>query len=231
MNIVELQTVGSTNDYAKELAKKGAASGLTVWAHEQTAGRGRQGNAWVSIPGNLFMTMVLRPRADATNVGQLSFLCAVALANVLSGLAPKGTEISLKWPNDLLINRKKAAGILIETEGHASWAVAGIGVNITSAPENAVCLRDIGVDCTAGDVLESLVREILRLFAEWEEGGFGSIRKAWLQRAYRLNEEITARLPKETLKGIFKGIDETGALLLQLPDGTLKAINSGEVFL
>lgn len=233
-NIIRLKTVDSTNTYAKALAKEGAASGTVVCAEEQTAGRGRQGNSWVSIPGNLLMSIVLRPRIKASDIGQLSFLSAVALANVLENVLPSAAKLELKWPNDVLINDKKAAGILIETEGHGEsslWVVVGIGVNITHAPPNAVCLYDLGVKTYgAEEILEMLVKQMLGLVAVWEQDGFASIRHAWLKRAYRLGETIMARLPQETLTGVFEGLDAAGALLLRASDGSQRIINSGEVY-
>jgi BirA family biotin operon repressor/biotin-[acetyl-CoA-carboxylase] ligase len=232
MKIIELKKTDSTNDHAKQLAREGAASGTVVWAHEQTAGRGRQGNTWVSIPGNLFMSMIIRPQISAEHFGQLSFLSAVALANVLEKIIPALAQINLKWPNDLLINQKKAAGILIETEGKAPWAVVGIGVNVSSAPPGAISLSDIGVKThSAREILELLAQEMQVLVQAWEKTGFAPIRAAWLERAYKHGEEITARLPKETLKGIFKGIDPAGALQLQMTNGIVKTINSAEVFI
>lgn len=213
--IVELQTVDSTNDHAKALARKGAAHGTVVWAHAQTAGRGRQGNDWVSIPGNLFMTMIV-PR-DITG---LPFLVAVALANVIPA------DVRLKWPNDAILNGKKIAGILIETESGANWAVVGIGVNITHAPEGAVSLSEAGINTTARALMEKISAEISRLQGE----DFSTIRAAWLKRAWKLGEEITARLPQEKIAGVFEGLDETGALLLRV-GGALRTINSGEVFI
>ncbi len=228
MNLIELEAIGSTNDHAKELARQGAASGTVVWAHAQSAGKGRQGNTWVSIPGNLFMTMILRPRAGVAVLGQLSFLTAVALAETLEALVP---DVRVKWPNDVLVGGFKTAGILIETEGNAGWAVVGIGVNITSAPPGAMSLKQAGVETTARQVLEALVARIEARVDAWEAGGFEGIRADWLARAHRRGAEITARLPKETLTGIFDGIDATGALQLRLADGAIRTINSGEVYL
>lgn len=232
LNIIELGTTGSTNDDAKKLAKDGAAARTVVWAHTQTAGRGRQGNSWVSAPGNLFMSLILRPKAGAADIGQLAFLAAVALANVLETVVPASVKINLKWPNDLLLNHKKAAGILIETEGKMDWVVVGIGVNVTHAPEGAVSLYDLGIRShDAGRLLELLVQEMLALLQQWEKHGFEDIRQAWLRRAYKLGENITARFPRETLSGVFTGIDPAGALQLLLPDGAVKTMNSGEVFI
>jgi BirA family biotin operon repressor/biotin-[acetyl-CoA-carboxylase] ligase len=232
MKIIELKTVDSTNDYAKELAGKGAASGTVVWAHAQTAGRGRQGNVWTSLPGNLFMSIIVRPQVSGDKLGQLSFLSAVALADVLEKIMPATAKISLKWPNDLLINGKKAAGILIETEGRAAWAVIGVGLNISNAPPGAISLHDVGVkDHDAGQIIKLLAKGIQSLLQAWEKDGFEPIRQSWLKRAHKITEEITARLPKETLTGIFKGIDPSGALQLQMANGAVKTINSAEVFI
>ena len=116
LSLIELESTGSTNDHAKQLARNGYPHGTVVWAHQQTAGRGRQGNSWISIPGNLFMTMILRPDKNAALSGQLSFVAAVALAETLKEWLPPTVQIALKWPNDLLLNGKKAAGILLESE-------------------------------------------------------------------------------------------------------------------
>ncbi|MBU6474387.1 MAG: biotin--[acetyl-CoA-carboxylase] ligase [Alphaproteobacteria bacterium] len=234
LSLVALRTVGSTNDHARNLARNGHPAGVVVWAHEQTAGRGRQGNGWVSNAGNLFMTIILRPQVNAAQIGQLSLLAGVALANVLADIVPPEHDIRLKWPNDLFIGGKKAAGILVETESQGAlqvpWVVVGIGVNIKHAPENAASLADAGVEAEAGQVLEGLAAEIMKLAAAWEKDGFAAIRAAWLKRAYKLGETITARLPRETLTGIFEDLDATGALLLADAAGKRHVINTGEVF-
>lgn len=225
--LIELETVGSTNDYARDLARQGAAAGTVVWAHEQTAGRGRQGNSWVGLPGNLFMTMIVRPEVNTAQLGQLSLLSGVALANVLEKLMPP-SDLRLKWPNDLYLNGKKLAGILVETESaQKPWAVIGVGVNIVDAPEGAASLAGTGL--AAKQVLERLAVEITALIAQWEKSGFVSIRANWMKRAWKLGEQINARLPKETLTGIFDGLDDTGALLLTV-NGRQQVINTGEVF-
>ena len=235
LSLIELESIGSTNDHARQLAKNGYPSGVVVWAHEQTAGRGRQGNSWVSSPGNLFMSMILRPHVNIAQIGQLGLLTGVALANVLESFMPIAVDIRLKWPNDLYLNGKKAGGILVETESQGMlgvpWAVVGIGLNITSAPEGAICLKDVGVKAyRAEHVLEFLAKEMLIVIKQWEKVGFEPIREAWLKRAYKLGETITARLPKETVTGVFEGLDKTGALLLTDADGRSHLINTGEVF-
>jgi len=235
MSIVELQTVGSTNTYARDLAKDGAAPFTIVWGHEQTAGRGRQGNTWVSNRGNLFMTVVLRPNIAAPLTGQLSFIAAVALAETLKALLPQAVKINLKWPNDVLLNGKKAAGILLESEisgdGPVDWVVVGMGVNVAHAPTAAICLRDLGLESLEpGQVLEKLALRLKSIYEVWQKNGFAPIREEWLRYSHATGTVINVRLPKETLTGKFMGIDAQGALQLELPDGTTKNIASGEVF-
>src|SRR5262249_54444588 len=158
-------------------------SGVIIWAHEQTAGRGRQGNSWVSLPGNLFMTIILRPTVNVAQIGQLSLLIGVALSNVLGTFVPAVNDIRLKWPNDIYINGKKAGGILIETESQGMlqvpWSVVGIGLNIVDAPEGAISLADVGVTTyEAGHLVEFLSKEINMLVKQWEKKGFAEIREA-----------------------------------------------------
>lgn len=235
MNLVELDTVGSTNDHAKTLARNGYPHGTIVLAHEQTAGRGRQGNAWTSLIGNLFTTFILRPQVTAAMTGQLSFVAAVALCETLREILPPAASVGLKWPNDVFVNVRKVAGILLEAEADGvrpvSWVVVGIGVNITAAPEEAICLNELGVSLTARQLLEKLSAKMDALYAVWSQKGFEPIRQAWLDHAINVGKEIRVRLPKDNFQGKFIGIDKTGSLQIELADGTKRLIASGEVFL
>lgn len=231
--IIELPTVGSTNDHAKALAKSGYPEGTLVFAHEQTAGRGRQGNQWVSQKGNVFMSLVLRPQVVAMQMGQLSFLCALALARTMQELS-SSLPVALKWPNDLLIDGKKAAGILLETETNGvrpvPWIVAGIGVNLAHGPEGATSLKDMGVQIEPRAFIEKLIHHISALYEEWKAQGFAPIQKDWMALAHNLGKEISVRLPRETLRGVFHGIDAQGALELETENGKRHLISSGEVY-
>ncbi len=234
-NLIELASVGSTNDHAKGLAKNGYPHGTVVWAHEQTAGRGRQGNEWASLTGNLFTTIILRPNMNATLTGQLSFLAAVALAETFQEILPQNVQIGLKWPNDVYLNGKKAAGILLETESDGvrpvNWIIIGMGVNVVVAPEGAVCLKEFGVDIDAKKLLDKVITRVLSLYGIWIKKGFDPVRLAWTHYAINLGKEIQVRLPKENFSGKFLGIDKTGALQLEMQDGSKKLIASGEVYL
>ncbi len=231
-NIIELETIDSTNTYAKKLASEGAANGTVVWAHEQTAGRGRQSNTWESPVGNLYMSLILHPEVDTQYIGQLAFLSAVALLNVLEDMLPKSIDINLKWPNDILIDNQKLAGILIESDSVEKWVVVGIGVNIASAPIGCAALSDIGYHpCTTEDLMQKLTNEFGKLMQQWQNEGFGDIRERWLSHAYNISKEIVVKVGNNIVIGMFRGIDESGNLLLEPSDGSLQRINSAEVFL
>ncbi len=136
--LVLLKSVGSTNDFTSGLAEKGFPHGTVVIAEEQTQGRGRFGRPWVSPPGNIYMSILLRDIADAP---QLTPLVPAACASALKRLT--GIPVGIKSPNDLMINERKLGGILIETRAGAGgirYAVVGIGINVNAAPEGAISL-------------------------------------------------------------------------------------------
>ncbi|MDP2205507.1 MAG: biotin--[acetyl-CoA-carboxylase] ligase [Alphaproteobacteria bacterium] len=231
-----LAQTGSTNDDAKALARLGAAEGSIVQALCQTAGRGRQGNQWMSEPGNLYMSMILRPQVSAAQSGQLSFLAAVALAQTVQALLPPTADIALKWPNDLLIDGRKAAGILLETEsasgkGFIDWLVLGMGLNLRHAPTGAISLLEAGAEnIDVAAARDFLAGNVLTLYRCWQQEGFSAIRSAWLERAAHLGRTIRVRLPGEDFHAVFDGIDAQGALEITMEGGAKRVIASGEVF-
>ncbi len=230
-HLIELQETESTNDHAKSLAREGAVEGTIVWTHRQTAGRGRQGNAWVSFDGNLYMTLILRPEGRAGQMGQLSFVAALALAETLKPFLPPQAVVSLKWPNDLLLNGKKAAGILLETEGDKNnWVVIGMGVNVEASPDGATSMRSLGATADKKEVMEKLYTKLMSLYGLWQEMGFTPIRQEWLGYAINIGNVINIRLPGETFSARFLGLDDGGALQVEMDDGSRRTIASGEVF-
>jgi BirA family biotin operon repressor/biotin-[acetyl-CoA-carboxylase] ligase len=231
------ETIGSTNDEAKRLARKGEPEGLVLCADRQTAGRGRRGRAWYSPLGNLYASMLLRPRCRAAEAAQLGFVAALSVADAIAELAPT-IGVRCKWPNDVLANGKKIAGILLETEMTSGdmpdFIVLGIGANLVSSPPDtpypATSLAEEGA---AGITPPLMVTALTRRFAEWatmwREQGFTPIRAAWLSRAAGLGETIQVRLERATLDGRFLDLDGDGALLLETPSGE-RRIAAGEVF-
>ncbi len=238
--LVELDSVVSTMNEARERAEAGAEDGTLIWAKEQREGRGRQGRNWASPRGNLYLSLILRPECKPATAAQLSFLAAVALGEAVGSVAPPMVEVTFKWPNDVLFNSRKGAGILLESkstpDGMIDYVILGIGVNVQTHPEEsaypATSLRFEGCPPTLSEVelLQAFSRSFLVRANSWLEDGFAPIRKAWLAHAISLGKEIEVRLPKETLRGVFEALDENGVLQLRLPDGDLKAIAAGDVY-
>ncbi|MDE2184837.1 MAG: biotin--[acetyl-CoA-carboxylase] ligase [Alphaproteobacteria bacterium] len=236
--LLELDQVDSTNDEARRRAGRGEKGPLWIIARRQTAGRGRRGNIWVSPSGNLAATLLLRPDRPAADCAQLSFAAALAVSDMLSGFAP-AAAITLKWPNDVLVDGRKIAGILLESEGgpggRAAWLAIGIGVNLSDYPPDtefpAIALASLGVlPPPPQDALLDLAAALAKWYETWRTEGFAPIREAWLARAWGLGRRIRVRLAREELSGLFQGIDETGALQLGLPGGVARTITAGEVF-
>jgi BirA family biotin operon repressor/biotin-[acetyl-CoA-carboxylase] ligase len=236
-----LDEVDSTNSEARRLA-----SGLTqptwIMARRQTAGRGRRGRAWVSPEGNFSASLAMRPKGDAAQAALRSFVASLALADALSAVTGPGPVITLKWPNDVLLNGGKVAGILLESAGQGvgiSHLIVGIGVNLIAAPPpEAVepgAMTPVSVLDETGVRIapEEFLTHLAAAFARWEDQfatwGFGPIRTAWLSRAARLGQRIIARTAAETIEGTFDTIAEDGALVLQTAGGR-RAIAAADVF-
>ncbi|HEX6101411.1 MAG TPA: biotin--[acetyl-CoA-carboxylase] ligase [Alphaproteobacteria bacterium] len=232
--------VGSTNEEAKRLALAGAPEFTLVWALEQTQGRGRRGRAWSSPPGNLYLSLVLRPDIAPGEAAQIGFVAAVALAEALRPLLPAKVELALKWPNDVLVGRRKISGILPEALAAGGGAgiealVLGIGVNVASHPEGtawpATDLSAAGVSIALEALLERLAAALDHWIALWRREGFAPVRARWMALALARGEPVELRLDGRTLSGRFVEIDAEGALVLAPPDGSPpQRIRAGEVF-
>jgi BirA family transcriptional regulator, biotin operon repressor / biotin---[acetyl-CoA-carboxylase] ligase len=236
--LLSYDRLASTNDEAKRLARDGAAEGTIVWAREQSAGRGRRGRQWIGIPGNLFVSFILRPACPPAAASQLGFVAALGLGDAVGANTPPAVELRCKWPNDVLLDGRKFAGILLESEARASgmldWVVLGIGVNVVAHPDGGeyptTSLREAG--CTgldAATLLSALAPALLAWYETWRDAGFAPIRAAWLPRAAGLGTEITVRLDRESIAGRFLGIEADGALALDTGAGA-RRIAAGDVF-
>ena len=227
----------STNAEAKRAAATDA-NHLVVWAREQTAGRGRRGRDWVSPPGNLYCSFLMRPEFPPHVAMRVGFVASIALADTVASVLPKSSYVHTKWPNDVLVEDKKIAGILMESAlddaGGLDWAVIGTGVNIASHPDGtpypATHLHgEGGAAVTDAKLLEIYVLRFLAWYVTWKKLGFGPVRQAWLRRARGLGQPITVRLPNEELSGVFEALDEDGALILATEEGK-RRIAAGDVF-
>jgi BirA family transcriptional regulator, biotin operon repressor / biotin---[acetyl-CoA-carboxylase] ligase len=236
--LVLYDTVGSTNDEAKRLAHGGAEEGTLVWALAQTAGRGRRGRAWASPLGNLYASLILRPRCPVDQAAQLGFIAALAIGDTLGSICKRLEGLSYKWPNDVLLRRRKVAGILLESELGADAApefvVVGAGINLVSSPRDtafpttSIAEEDLGI-VSPGAALESFACHFQAWAEHWRKEGFGPVRAAWRLHAAALGELIRVHLEPATLHGRFLDIDQHGALLLESA-GEIRHISAGEIF-
>jgi BirA family biotin operon repressor/biotin-[acetyl-CoA-carboxylase] ligase len=226
--------VTSTNDVARELIAAGMVAGSVVWAESQSAGRGRQGRRWESPPGNLYASIVLRPLVDQARLPEISLVAALAVRDALVASLPADIAVTLKWPNDVLADGRKIAGILSEVEtlpGRSSTAlILGIGVNILSAPVEAdypaTNLAAFAPPPKSSVLLGTLVGALDRRLESWSAEGFAAVRDAWTRHAHG----IGARIGTSTgVTGAFCGLDETGAIVIGLPDGGRHRLVSGSI--
>ncbi len=236
--LVDHETVASTNAEALLLARGGERGPLWITARQQTAGRGRRGNAWNSPPGNLYATLLLHDPAPAEHAPELSFVTALALLDAVGERAPalRG-ELKLKWPNDVLAGGAKIAGILIESErvDERLTVVIGIGVNCRHHPADtpypATDLATAGADASAESLFTALSGTMLERLRQWHRGAsFAPIRADWVAHAAGIGGDMRVRLPDRELFGRGETLDEHGRLLLRLADGSVQAIAAGEVF-
>ena len=237
--LVALETCESTNSEAVRRAEEGAEDGTLVWARQQTQGRGRRGRTWQGLPGNLFFSLVLRPDCLPREAAQLGFVAALALGDAIGSVAPPMIEVQFKWPNDVLLNERKGAGILLESridDGALAWLVLGVGVNVEAYPQDldppATSLRFEGApgDVTATRLLEAFGPHFMSRVNRWLDDGFAPIRRGWLNHAYGLGEPIGVDLARERVEGLFKDLDENGTLILELSDGSTRSIAAGDVY-
>ncbi len=236
-----LDSTDSTNAHGLRLA---ATLTGPAWylAHEQTAGRGRRARAWASQRGNFHATLILQPREAARVVALRSFAAALALRDALVGLTGMPDQFTLKWPNDVLLNHGKLAGILLEsvaTGRDVAHLAIGIGVNLIAAPDPtllepgalpAVTLQgETGLRVTPEELLDHLAPAYARWEAVFAAQGFAPLRQEWLAHAARLGQVIRARTGTQSREGRFETVDGSGALILGTADGPV-AIAAAEVF-
>jgi BirA family biotin operon repressor/biotin-[acetyl-CoA-carboxylase] ligase len=231
-----LDRVSSTNDVARQAAREGAPEGLVVLAHAQTGGRGRHGRTWVSPPGNLFLSVLLRPR----DPGSLSLLPLAAGVAVADALEAEGAVCRLKWPNDVLAGERKIAGILAEASteaGRVDSVVVGIGVNVNlrtgdAPPEIASRTASLVEETGRAHDVAAVAAAVLGRWVLWYDAlqaDAGVVREAWRARSidwWGRAVEVVSGGARVT--GIARGIDDSGALMIDAPDGTVSRVLSGE---
>ncbi len=233
--IIVLSEAGSTQDVAKDMALRGEPSWTAVMALEQTSGRGRSGHSWISPPGkNLAISVVVRPTLPSDQSPMLSMLAAVAVANVLEakGVCP----VALKWPNDVLVDNKKIAGILLEAtmvKEQVREVILGLGVNLNSdqgdfsgvfpIPPTSYLLC-AGKEWDVVEAAQAFLGEIKALYEDVETRGLEIIRQRWLAKWAHKDHLMTY----EGKAGRAIGVSREGFLILKMQDGSRVTVASGE---
>ncbi len=251
------QAVASTMDVARELAEQGAAEGTCVWAETQTGGRGRAGRVWVSPPGGLYCSLILRPTRELREIPQLALVGGLAVVETIREVA--GLWASIRWPNDVLYNGQKLAGVLVEAstsggqgsrhkvQGHAPstlnlvpctsiYAVVGIGINVTTSredlPKEATALafwKNPGLDRAA--LAGMLFRCLEQTYRQWQAEGFGAIRAQVARWNGLFGQLVHITTAQESFQGQAVDLDESGRLLVRLDSGVVRPVEVGEVTL
>jgi BirA family transcriptional regulator, biotin operon repressor / biotin---[acetyl-CoA-carboxylase] ligase len=235
--IAAYDELDSTNAEARRRAEAGEGGPVWITAARQTAGKGRRGRAWSTETGNLAATLLMTTEASPADAAQLSFVAALAAADLVDAHLGAGAA-RLKWPNDVLIAGRKAVGVLLESGSRAGgglWLAVGVGVNLAHAPDDlerpATALADHMTTPPAPlEALEILATSFERRRQVWTSRGFAAIAAAWTARAQGLGERCEARLASRTLAGVAEGLDPDGALRLRLDDGRVERITAGDVF-
>ena len=239
--IVRFTEIGSTNE--EGLARLSRGESLPVWlvADIQTAGRGRRGRPWTSELGNLFASVILPNPAPVANLAQLCFVAGLALRDAVIAAAPllATDTLKLKWPNDLILNGGKLAGILVEGASDPAGracAVVGFGVNCLHHPDDlpypATSLEAAGAPAAPDRVLEALDTAMAVRLNQWNGGnGFPSIRSDWMRHAFAIGDAVTVKVGEREVTGRFESIDARGAMMLRRKDGIAEIITAGDVSL
>ncbi len=231
--------IDSTNHQARRLAEKGASHGTIVVAETQTAGKGRRGRSWVSPAGcGIWMSLILRPEISPSKASMLTLVAALGTAEGLREMC--GIDCGIKWPNDLVLNQKKICGILTEMSTELSeirYVIVGIGINVNTEafPEElldkATSLKlETGKTWKRSPLIAAIgkrIEEYYQIFLETQD--LSQLREAYLSRLVSLHKPVVILSGEESREGICRGIDEGGELLVELPDGRIETVLSGEV--
>lgn len=238
--VVYYDQIASTNEEARKLAEAGAIEGTVVIADAQTGGKGRLGRQWSSPPGvNLYLSLILRPSFSPRYATQMTFMSAVVVAQAIETVTDLTPQ--LKWPNDVMLQGRKVAGLLNELNAETEqvhYLVLGVGVNLNMTPEQfpadlrtpaTSLLIDGGVKVSRREFTQVLLQRLDHLYDAYRSGGFQALKGEWEKRCHMIDRWVEVDYQSSQKVGQVSGIDETGALLLSLPGGVTEKILAGDV--
>ena len=241
--VMHFDSLDSTNAALKRIVEQegDVHEGLMVWAATQTAGKGRAGRVWQSPRGNVYVSILVAAPEVVSHAPELGFVAAVALRETIVELPRHNAgepKISCKWPNDVLIEGEKVAGILpemVSDDSGRTWIVLGFGINLQAVvldpsayPPTALSLH--GIDTAPPHVLTVLTRSLHKWLHRWRTSGFDVIRKHWMTCGPDIGANVAVGLPEGAVSGAFLGLDDDGALLLDTRKGHRRIVAGDVLF-
>jgi BirA family biotin operon repressor/biotin-[acetyl-CoA-carboxylase] ligase len=233
----QYEELGSTSDFCAERAKAGEPEGLAVFAAQQSAGRGSRGRTWHSPHGNVALSVLLRPQIAPAESSMFPLLAGIAAADAINAALPSGPTPLLKWPNDVLLNGQKCAGLLIDAtqaQNRIDWLVIGIGINVAYAPQvpgrATTCLAAHGAETTAIAIAHSVLDHFSTWLDIFQASGPSKIISTWLSRAHPIGTKLEVKTLEKTAAGTFAGLSPTGELLLRVED-RIETFRTGEILI
>ena len=230
IDLFAYSVLGSTNDEARRLARLGARGPLAVWTAEQPGGRGRSGRSWSGTRGNLMVSLLLHPARPPAEAGSMALAAGLAVADCARSW---GKDARIKWPNDILLEDSKLAGVLLEAGsngGRLDWMAVGVGLNLAEAPALDRRTACIGPHVSVEAALERIVEAVLRRYRQWLDGGFAAVHEEWLERAAWLGRAVRVGEGEGAVEGIMRTVDADGSLVLADAAGAERRLAAGEVF-
>lgn len=229
--VIHFNSTSSTNIIARQMAEKGIAEGTVVIAEVQTQGKGRLGRRYITKPGGVWMSVVLKPKIDPMHASSITLMAAVSVTETLRGI---GLEALIKWPNDVLINGKKICGILTEMSAETdvvNFIVLGIGINVNNEVpiETATSVKaELGREINRAAFIQSLLEKLEEDYMTLRQEGFTPILWSWRRYSDTLGRLVEVTYQDDVIRGIAQDIDEDGSLIVKLSDGSIKKIVSGD---
>jgi len=229
--IFHLNTTSSTNIVARQIAERGVDEGTVIVAETQSRGKGRLGRKWITKPGGLWMSVILKPAIDPMHASSITLLAAVSVTKALRGA---GLEAVIKWPNDVLVNGKKICGILTEMSAETdivNFIILGIGVNVNNEVplDTATTMRaELGKDVDRAGFTQSLLEVLEEDYLTFKAEGFTPILWSWRRYSDTLGREVEVTYQDEVVTGLAQDVDDAGSLLVKTADGSVRKIVSGD---
>lgn len=238
--LITLDRVDSVLEEAARRAGQGAGEGTVIWSREQSDAVTRRGKTWYSPAGNLHCAVIIEPEYDNTTAEQLLYVAAISAGTAIADLLTPMTGLRYRWPNHIYINDLKSGMLQLraarENTERYRWLAIGLNVNVAGHPPNPEPERFNSMhasgteDVTAGALLEVYCRHFLSWINRWADEGFAPARKAWVQRADGLGEDIVRQVGAETVEGILREPDSEGRGVIEQADGTGRTVSIGEYF-